>query len=120
MTPAELKLPRQIELIRAIPAQLRFTFERRATRDVPVEVRFSGKLPKGLSITITDVEPPDLKIAGPESRVLALKTLISDPFDLTNVTADAERKLAVYAAEAEIRILKAPQVTVKIRVQPSR
>src|SRR5580698_8320596 len=41
LTPAELKLPRGIELIRTIPAQLRFTFERRAIRSVPVDVRFS-------------------------------------------------------------------------------
>jgi hypothetical protein len=120
LTASELKLPRQIYLIRDIPAQLRFKFERHATRDVPVEVHFSGTLTKGLSMAQVDVEPPELKIAGPESHVLNSKSLISDPFDLTNVAGDTERTLAVYASEPEVRILNAPQVTVKIRVQRGR
>jgi diadenylate cyclase len=117
VTTAELKLPRGIELIRTIPAQLRFTFERRATRLVSVDVPFSGKLPAGLSIAGVDIEPRQLQIAGPESHVLGSGKLASDPFDLTNVTGDIAQTLAVYAAEPEVRILNKPQVRVKIRVR---
>ena len=120
LTTAQLKLPRGIELIRTIPAQLRFQFERRLTRAVPVQVVFSGKAPTGVSATIVDVEPPDLTITGPESHVLNAKQLAADPFDLTDVNADTVRKLAVFAAEPEVRILDAPQVTVKIRVRRGR
>lgn len=120
VTPAELKLPRGIELVRTIPAQLRFRFERKMTRAVPVSLIFSGKLPPGLSVGNVDVEPPELTIAGPESHVLDSKKLQADPFDLSGVTGDTERKLAVYSPEPEVRILNVPQVTVKIRVQPSR
>ena len=97
LTAAELNLPRGIVLIRTIPAQLRFTFERGVTRAVLVNVVYSGKLPPGLSLAQADVEPRQLMIAGPESRVLESKALVSDSFDLTTVTGDTERKLAVYA-----------------------
>ncbi len=120
VTPAELKLPRGIDLIRTIPAQLRFKFESKMTRQLPVTVAWSGRLAPGFSIAQVDIEPPDLTIAGPKSRVLSSKKLLSDPFDLTGVDGDTERKLAVYSPEAEVRILNAPQVTVKIRVQQSR
>jgi len=116
LTTAELKLPRGIELIRTIPAQLRFRFEKRATRAVPVEVPFSGKLPAGFSISKVDIEPSKLSIAGPESHVLASGKLVSDPFDLTSVTGDTGQTLSVYASESEVRILNTPQVRVKIRV----
>lgn len=119
VTPVELKLPRGIELVRTIPAQLQFKFERKMTRDVPVSVLLSGKLPTGLALGSMDIEPPDLRVAGPESRVVDLKKLSSDPFDLTGVTGDTARTLAVYSAEAEVRILNAPRVTVKIRVRRS-
>src|SRR5207248_3583606 len=79
ITPAELSLPRGVMLVRTIPAQLRFTFERHVTRAVPVDVRFSGTLPKGLSIGQVEVEPNQLEIAGPESHVNATKKLESDP-----------------------------------------
>ncbi|HEX4276785.1 MAG TPA: CdaR family protein [Bryobacteraceae bacterium] len=117
LTPAQLNLPRGLELIRTIPAQLRFTFERRTTREVPVNVPYSGKLAPGLSIAGIEIHPPNLKIAGPESHVLQSNRLASDPFDLTNVAGDTEQTLSVYAAEPEVRILDAPQVKVKIRVQ---
>lgn len=117
LTANELKLPRGIALIRTIPAQLRFRFESQETREVPVEVKFSGRLPAGLVVAGMDVEPPRLSIIGPESRMRESKALISDPFDLTGVTGDATQTLSVYEAEPEVRILDAPQVTVKIRVQ---
>jgi hypothetical protein len=116
ITTNELKLPRGIEMVRTIPGQLRFTFEKSATREVPVKVPFSGTLPPGLSIASMDVEPPQLEIAGPESHVAGSGRLTADPFDLTNVSGDTEQTLSVYAAESEVRILTRPQVTVKIRV----
>lgn len=117
VTPAELKLPRGVELIRTIPAQLRFKFERRATRLVPVDVRFSGTLPPNFAVASVDVEPPQLEIAGPESHVLRSGKLAADPFDLSNVTGEKSETLAVYAAEPEVRILNTPRVRVKIRVE---
>jgi YbbR domain-containing protein len=122
LTTGELKLPRGIDLIRTIPAQLRFKFEKRANRLVSVEVPLSGKLPAGFSVASVDVEPPQLRITGPESHVLGSGKLVSDPFDLTNARLsgseeDATQTLAVYAAEPEVRILNTPQVRVKIRVQ---
>jgi diadenylate cyclase len=120
LTSAQLKLPRGIHLIRTIPEQLRFQFEKRITRAVPVKVDLSGKAPAGVSVAIVDIQPPDLTITGPESHVLNSKPLQADPFDLTDVTADTVRKLSVYAAEPEVRILNAPQVTVKVRVRRGR
>ena len=120
LTTAELKLPRGISLIRTIPAQLRFKFERRASRSVAVDVPFSGKLPPGFSIAAVDIDPPQLQITGPESHVYGSGKLAADPFDLTNIAGDSEQTLSVYAAEPEVRILNKPQVRVKIRVERSR
>jgi YbbR domain-containing protein len=120
LTTAQLKLPRGIALIRTIPAQLRYEFEKRITRAVPVNVEFSGKAQAGVSVVQMDVEPPALTITGPESHVLHAKPLAADPFDLTGVDADTVKKLSVFAAEPEVRILDAPQVTVKIRVRHGR
>jgi hypothetical protein len=116
VTPTELKLPRGIVMVRAIPAQLRFNFEKRTTRSVDVEVRLSGKLPTGYSLAGVDADPPQLQIVGPESHVLRSGKLASDPVDLTNLTGDTLQTVSVYAAEPEVRILNAPQVRVKIRV----
>ncbi|MDP9055290.1 MAG: YbbR-like domain-containing protein, partial [Acidobacteriota bacterium] len=107
---------RGIQMVRTIPAQLRFRFEKRAKKEIPVNVPLSGKLPPGLSIGAIEVQPSQLEITGPESHVTGAGRLIADPFDLTNVTADAEQTLAVYAPEPKVRIVGSPQVKVKIRI----
>jgi hypothetical protein len=117
LTSAELNLPRGIQLVRIIPAQLRFRFEHRTTRTVPVQVPFSGKLPAGMILDGYGVSPPALTIAGPESRVAAVSKATSDPFDLTQVTANANQKLSVYIGEPQVRFTGVPQVTVSIRVR---
>lgn len=120
LTAAELALPRGVELVRAVPAQLRFTFERKATRTLSIEVPFSGALPAGLSIEQQQMNPRELNVSGPESHVLDARSLIADPFDLTRVSGDMEQTLSVYSADPEVRILGAPQVRVKIQVKQGR
>jgi hypothetical protein len=117
ITGKELKLPRGIEMVRTIPAQLRFDFERRARRFVGVDVRYSGTLPPGYAAVIVEMTPRQLEIAGPESHVMGSGELKTDPLDLTGLTGEKTETLAVYEDEPEVRILNAPQVTVKVRVE---
>ncbi|MDP9171104.1 MAG: CdaR family protein, partial [Acidobacteriota bacterium] len=113
----EISLPRGIDLIRTIPAQVRFTFEHRATRAVKVQVKFSGTLPSGLAVSGFEVVPPELTVAGPESRVAEAREAITDPFDYSQVRADSSQSLAVYMPEAQVHFLDKPRVTVSIHVR---
>jgi YbbR domain-containing protein len=119
LTTAELNLPRGIQLIRIIPAQLRFKFEPGVTRSIPVQVPFAGKLPAGWKLASFGVTPAALTIAGPQSRVQAVVKAASDPFDLSQVSGDAKQKLSVYIGEPQVRFLEVPQVTVSIHVERS-
>jgi len=116
LTASNLNLPRGIDLMRTVPAQLRFRFESRMSRMMPVEIAFSGKLAEGLSIE-TAVEPAELEIQGPESHVRDARDLVSDPVDLTRVSATTTQTLAVYAPDPELRFTGRPQVKVKIQVR---
>jgi len=117
LTAAEVKLPRGIQLIRIIPAQLRFDFEHKLTRNVPIQVPFAGRLAPGLKVVSHTVTPSALTIAGPESRVAAVLKAESDPFDLTQVASDTTQKLSVYIGEPQVRFVNTPQVTVSIHVE---
>jgi YbbR domain-containing protein len=117
LTSEEVQLPRGVQLVRTVPAQLRFTFEHRATRELKVDVPTSGTLPDGLSLESVEVNPPTLTITGPESRVRAASNAVTDPIELRQVTGDVQRHLSVFVAEPEVRFVKAPQVTVKIHLK---
>jgi hypothetical protein len=115
-----LNLPRAVDLIRTIPSQLHFTFEQRLSRMLPVDVPLSGHLPKGLAIEAIEVEPQELRVAGPQTHVLKASKLVSDPFDISHLQGNTQQTIMVYANDPEVRLLSKPQVTVKIRVRPSR
>jgi hypothetical protein len=117
LSASSLNLPRGVEFIRTIPSQLRFTFEEHVTRMLPVDVPLSGQLPRGMKIDSMEVDPPELRVGGPQSHVLKATKLVSDPFDVTNLMDNTQQNMAVYASDPEVRLLSKPQVTVKIRVR---
>jgi YbbR domain-containing protein len=117
---SSLNLPRGVDLIRTIPSQLRFTFEQRLTRMLPVDVPLSGKLPNGFRVESMEVAPPELRVAGPQTHVLRASKLVSDPIDISHLGETTQQTMAVYSTDPEVRLMTRPQVTVKIRLRPAR
>lgn len=120
LTSAELALPRGVILVRTVPAQMRFTFERKGNRSLSVEVPFSGALPEGVSISNQTVSPAELSVSGPESHMWEASPLVADPLDLSKVHGDTEQTLTVYSSDPEVRISGSPRVRVKIQVKQGR
>jgi YbbR domain-containing protein len=117
---SSLNLPRGVELIRTIPSQLRFTFEQHLSRMLPVDVPLSGQLPAGFKIESMEVQPPELRVGGPQTHVLRASKLVSDPVDISRLTGTTQQTIAVYSNDPEVRLLTPPQVTVKIRLRSIR
>ena len=109
-------LPRGVEIVRIIPAQLRFVFERRVVRKVPVEPQVSGTLPNGLHILSTLAYPPELAITGPESKVRRVTAVHTDPVDLNGLTEDKNVRVTAYLSNSQLRFKDSPDVTVKVTV----
>jgi YbbR domain-containing protein len=117
---AEIRPPRGVTVVRVIPQQLRFDFERLVSGKLPVEVTYSGLLPRGLAIRDVTVNPPWLPITGPESHVAEARKAFTDPFDLSRVTSDSEQQLSTYTSDEQIRFTGVPRVTVKVRLEKIR
>jgi len=103
-----VQLPRGLRLIRAIPPGVRFVFEKRKTRIVPVEVRFS-QAPKHFTVT-----PDSLTVAGPESRVDRLRALVTDKIDLSTVNETGTFHVTALAGDPHVQILSDPEVRVEV------
>ena len=115
ITRVDTNLPRGVDLVRATPAQLRFTFERRARRRVPVEVLLTGQPPKGLHVASVQTAPPDAEIMGPESKMAKIAAVTTDTVDLAKIkSTTANLPVTIYVSEPQVRFTGAPQVTVKI------
>jgi YbbR domain-containing protein len=110
-------LPRGVRLERAIPADVRFHFERRAPRSVKVEPRFTGEGEGGYILAHWSVEPEELIILGPASRVAGIGKVSTDPVDLTGVVGAAEFHVNAFVEDSFVRFKSSPRVTVAVTMK---
>jgi YbbR domain-containing protein len=116
---ANLNLPAGVALERAVPAQIRVRLEVRASREVQVVARTQG-LPAGLRLVKTEIEPGQLNILGPESRVARIQQVETDPLDLTGAIAgESEYKVHVFAGDPQVNFATLPIVKVKLTLAPA-
>jgi YbbR domain-containing protein len=111
-----VRLPRGVQLVRAVPAQVRLNFERSALRSVPVDVRFAAGLPPGLQVVAAIPKPASLAIAGPASRVARVAGVETDPIDLKPAAGVAEYRVNVYVNDPRVRFQEPAHVTVKVTI----
>lgn len=113
---SDVRLPRGTTLLRAIPSQLRFDFERRSTKTVPVRVRFGQPQP-GYEVAGYQVSPPSLTIVGPEGRVRRINSVTTDLIDLSQVVGKSEFHVTAFVEDSYVRFAEPPQVVVQVQVR---
>ncbi|MGP8245231.1 MAG: YbbR-like domain-containing protein [Bryobacteraceae bacterium] len=112
-------LPRGVYLLRSIPSEIRFRFEKRGTRLVPVIARFSGGRAAELAPGAVTVQPAMLQITGPESHVSRVKSVATDAVDLSTQASVVTERVNAYVDDPFVRFVASPQVTVSV-VLPKR
>lgn len=110
----DVQLPRGVQLVRAIPAQIRLDLEPSAIRSVPVDVRFAGGLPPDLQVLEATAEPSALAITGPASRVARVASVYIDPLVLKPEPGTNRYRSQAYVSDPRVRFQDSPQVTVKV------
>ena len=104
-----VRLPRGVRLVRAIPAEVRLQLETRGHRTVPIQIRWAG--PPAAEYRI---EPPVIGIEGPRSHVDRVTAAVTDPIDLSGITGAAQFKVNVAVDDPYVRFQKPPQVMVEV------
>ena len=112
-----VRLPRGVQLVHAIPGQIRMIFEPGATRSVPVEVRFADGLPQDLQVVEAMAEPSALAITGPASRVARVTSVRTDPLTLKPQAGTNSYRAEAYVSDGRVRFQDSPEVTVKVTVR---
>ncbi len=113
----DVDLPPGVHVVRAIPGQLRLSFERRIEAQVPIRVRFAQPPPEGYRIAAEHVRPGVLKIAGPESRVRLVQSVETDPIDLSHVIGKAHFQVHTFLGDPQVRFVSPPVVEVSVTLE---
>jgi len=112
-----VKIPRGVRLVRAQPSQVRFTFEHRLSKQVPVVVHFSGDGANGYIVASEQVEPSTLSVVGPASHVARVRTADTDPVDVSGVVGTSQFRSNAYINDPYVRFQSSPQVTVTVTMR---
>jgi YbbR-like protein len=112
-----IDLPVGLSLVRAIPAQVRLTFERSVAASVPVRVRIGTPPPEGYRVASQQVSPGALKVVGPESRVRLVDCAEADAIDLSRTVGKARFQVHAFVADPQVRFVSSPLVEVTISLQ---
>jgi YbbR domain-containing protein len=113
-----LQLPAGVEVSRIVPSQMRLRFEKRITRDIPIEIRFAGPPHAGYRITGHEALPQKVRVTGPENRVEALQSVQTDAIDLSSTVGNAEFRVPAFVPDPHVRFDgNPPTITVRVFMQ---
>jgi hypothetical protein len=112
-----VKLSRSVRLVRSKPSEVRFLFERRRVRNVYVEPRFVGDGLHGYTVAHWEVEPKQLVVVGPASRVGRIETVFTDPIDVASLVGSAEFRVNAFLNDPYARFQSGSQVKVVVNMR---
>jgi YbbR domain-containing protein len=121
LTPKQIHVPRNAEVMQVTPATFHISFDRSATRLVEVQPRIIGTLLSGYGITEVKADPSQITIVGPEKRVDAVENAVTDPVDATGVVGKATFTTHAYVADPLVRVQKPGAIHVTVTTgKPSK
>jgi YbbR domain-containing protein len=104
-----------VHLVRAIPSEVRFRFERHADRTLKVTPRFRER--GGYEVADFSVKPDTIKVAGPASHVEVLDTVLTDQVNVPARAGSFEYAVNAFVDDPYIRFPEVSRVTVTITVR---
>ena len=110
-----VKLAAGVRLVRAIPSQVRFRFERRAERTVKVTPRFRELA--GYEVANFTVEPDAIAIAGPASHVAQVDSVLTDQVNIPARVGTFTYAVNAFVDDPYIRFPDESRVTVAVTVK---
>ena len=109
-----VKLVRGVQLVRAIPSEVRFHFERRAERTVKVIPRFRGR--DGWEVVDFTVTPDSVALAGPSSRIALVQTVQTDLVDVPARAGSFDYPVNTFVDDPYVRFAGVSRVTVSVTI----
>lgn len=120
LAPDHVRVPFGVEVTYVGPATLPLTFERSATRVVPVVPSVEGEAAPGFSVERISVDPETVEIVGPESVVRDVKQAATEPVALDGSAVSIRETVTIGLPNSAAR-LRIPQVArILVEIAPVR
>ena len=114
---SNVKLPKGVHLVRAIPSEVRLRFDNHAEREVQVVPRFLGAGQGGYAVARFTVEPQKLRIAGPSTHIAKVASAVTDPVDVSAAVGVSEFRVNAFLEDPFVHFLSSAQVVVNVTMR---
>jgi YbbR domain-containing protein len=114
---ALIRIPRGVRILDIEPSRVPVHLETVEQASLPVVVRRAGEPRDGYRIESVAVRPRTVAVTGPASLVAGLQEVETEPIDLEDLIAPAQRTVALVRGDP-LLTLKPDRVTVDVAVQP--
>ena len=116
-----LNLPGGINLVRAVPSQIRVVLEHRLRKVVAVTLRFNGPPPAGYRVRWSQVLPDRISIVGPERHVSQIEAVETDALDFSQFRSDPEKPTEVmlnaFVSDPLVSLASPSQIRARIQLE---
>ena len=119
LAPSRIHVPCALQVVQAVPAQIRISFDKRETRQVEVKPRVMGTFATGYRIEKVTPTPQMVTIVGPATHVESVETAITDPVDASGVVGTATFVTHAYVSDPLVRLADPSPIRVTVTTEKS-
>jgi len=110
------ELPLGVSVDKISPSVITIIAEKKLYRDLPVYLKKTGRLPKGLKLRSISIEPKRVRVIGAESSLAKLRQVETESLDLGGFTRNETVTLKLLAPSPEVQLGSDEAVRIKIVV----
>lgn len=118
LTPEDINVPQEVEVIAISPPEVRMVLDATAEKTLPVTVRVAGEPAAGYAVEDLQAEPHLARVVGPASALARMRTVSTEPVSLTEHDATFSRPANVLVDAPGVRVREGQLVTVIVRIAP--
>lgn len=119
MTVDRVRAPLGIEVTQVVPSTIALTLDASGSRVVPIVPEIRGAPAAGFVAGVVGVEPAEVEVVGPASRLRDLTEAMTEPIDVTGVSAPLRRMVTVGVDDPSLRLATPGAARVTIAVVPA-
>lgn len=120
LTADSVRVPFGVKVVKIAPSLITLNFERTLQKVVPIRPRLVGRPGAGFEVAALTSDPPQVRIAGPKSRVEELESAFTEPVSVDGAAATVSEERNIGLEDPLLRIQGSPRVTVTARIRELR
>jgi YbbR domain-containing protein len=114
---ADVRAPFGVEVVQVTPSTVSMTFEKSASKVVPIVPEVEGEPASGFAVGTVTAEPPTVEVRGPTSALTGLTAAITETVSVAGATAPVTEMVNVGVTDPAVRLTAAQMVRVTVDVR---